>query len=410
MRKWALPGNGALTMPSKVGNVTQPVVPRRLRRILCLDDFEPVAKAHLPRPLFGYVAGAAETNASLNGNRLAFDKYRFVPRVMINIAGRSTATTLLSQQFKAPFGIAPLGLAALMAYRGDLVLAKAAAAAGIPMIMSGSSLIPLEEVATAYPQAWFQAYLPGEPAAIAALVERVKRAGFQTLVVTVDTPVAANRENNVRAGFSTPLRPSLRLTWEGLSHPRWLTGTFATTILRHGMPHFENNYATRGAPILSPTVERDFSDRGHLDWQHLSAIRRQWDGALIIKGVLSATDARIARNCGANGIIVSNHGGRQLDGAVSPLTVLPSIVEACPDLPVMIDGGIRRGSDVLKALALGARAVFVGRPFVYAASIAGEAGVGHAIRLLTAEISRNMAMLGVNRLDELDPRVHLAVE
>jgi L-lactate dehydrogenase (cytochrome) len=397
-------------MPSKVGNVTQPVVPRRLRRILCLDDFEPAAKAHLPRPLFGYVAGAAETNASLNGNRLAFDKYRFVPRVMINIAGRSTATTLHSQQFNAPFGIAPLGLAALMAYRGDLVLAKAAAAAGIPMIMSGSSLIPLEEVATAYPQAWFQAYLPGEPAAIAALVERVKRAGFQTLVVTVDTPVAANRENNVRAGFSTPLRPSLRLTWEGLSHPRWLTGTFTTTILRHGMPHFENNYATRGAPVLSPTVERDFSDRGHLDWQHLSAIRRQWDGALIIKGVLSAADARIARNCGANGIIVSNHGGRQLDGAVSPLTVLPSIVEASPDLPVMIDGGIRRGSDVLKALALGARVVFVGRPFVYAASIAGEAGVGHAIRLLTAEISRNMAMLGVNRLDELDPRVHLALE
>lgn len=397
-------------MPSKVGNVTQPVVPRRLRRILCLDDFEPAAKAHLPRPLFGYVAGAAETNASLNGNRLAFDKYRFVPRVMINIAGRSTATTLLSQQFNAPFGIAPLGLAALMAYRGDLVLAKAAAAAGIPMIMSGSSLIPLEEVATAYPQAWFQAYLPGEPAAIAALVERVKRAGFQTLVVTVDTPVAANRENNVRAGFSTPLRPSLRLTWEGLSHPRWLTGTFTRTILRHGMPHFENNYATRGAPILSPTVERDFSDRGHLDWQHLSAIRRQWDGALILKGVLSAADARMARNCGANGIIVSNHGGRQLDGAVSPLTVLPSIVEASPDLPVMIDGGIRRGSDVLKALALGARVVFVGRPFVYAASIAGEAGVGHAIRLLTAEISRNMAMLGVNRLDELDPRVHLALE
>ena len=133
-----------------------------------------------------------------------------------------------------------------MAYRGDLVLAKAAATACIPMIMSGSSLIPLEEIATAYPQAWFHAYLPGEPAAIAALVERVKRAGFQTLVVTVDTPVAANRENNVRAGFSTPLRPSLRLTWEGLSRPRWLTGTFATTILRRRMPHFENNYETRG--------------------------------------------------------------------------------------------------------------------------------------------------------------------
>lgn len=397
-------------MPSKVENTTQQTVPRRLRHILCLDDFEPAAKAHLPRPLFGYIAGAAETNASLNGNRRAFAKYRFVPRVMVNIADRNTVTNLFSQQFSAPVGIAPLGLSALTAYRGDLVLAKAAASARIPMIMSGSSLIRLEEVAAVYPQAWFQAYLPGEPVAIAALVERVKRAGFQTLVITVDTPVAANRENNVRAGFSTPLRPSFRLALEGLSHPRWLAGTFAATILRHGMPHFENNYATRGAPILSPTVERDFSDRGHLDWWHLSAIREQWEGVLIIKGILGAADARRARECGADGIIVSNHGGRQLDGAVSPLTVLPSIVEACPDLPVMIDGGIRRGSDVIKALALGAQAAFVGRPFAYAASTAGEEGVGHAIRLLTSEISRNMAMLGVNRLDELDSRMHLMAE
>ena len=399
-----------MTMSSGVESASRQNAPRRLRRILCLDDFELAAEAHLPRSLFGYIAGAAETNASLNGNRRAFDKYRFVPSVMVNIAGRSTATTLFSQQFAAPFGIAPLGLSALTAYRGDLALAKAAAASGVPMIMSGSSLIRLEEVVALNPQAWFQAYLPGEPVAIAALVERVKQAGFRTLVITVDTPVAANRENNVRAGFSTPLRPNLKLAWQGLTHPRWLAGTFAATILRHGMPHFENNYATRGAPILSPTVERDFSDRGDLDWQHLSAIRRQWDGRLIVKGILSAADARFARNFGADGIIVSNHGGRQLDGAVSPLTVLPSIVEACPDLPVMIDGGIRRGSDVLKALALGARAAFIGRPFAYAASIAGDAGVAHAIRLLSAEVSRNMAMLGVNRVDELDARVLLVAE
>ncbi|MGT2476564.1 alpha-hydroxy acid oxidase [Paraburkholderia terrae] len=397
-------------MSSSVEHSTECALPRRLRSILCLDDFEPAAKAHLPRPLFGYIAGAAETNASLTSNRRAFDRYRFVPRVMVNIGRRSTATTLLGQPFSAPFGIAPLGLAALTAYRGDLVLAKAAAAAGIPMIMSGSSLIRLEEVAAQYPQAWFQAYLPGEPVAISALVERVRRAGFQTLVITVDTPVAGNRENNVRAGFSTPLRPGFRLAWQGVTHPRWLAGTFAATILGHGMPHFENNYATRGAPILSPTVERDFSDRGQLNWEHFSAIRRQWDGMLIVKGILSAADARLAQEHGANGIIVSNHGGRQLDGAISPLAVLPSILDACPNIPVMIDGGIRRGSDVLKALALGARAAFVGRPFAYAASFAGEAGVGHGIRLLTSEISRNMAMLGVNRLDELDSRMHLMAE
>lgn len=385
-------------------------VPRALRNILCLDDFEGAAAAHLPRPLFGYVAGAAETNSSLRGNRASFDQYRFVPRTLVDISRRSTQRTLFGQTYSAPFGIAPLGLSALTAYRGDVVLASAAARAGVPMIMSGSSLIRLEEVANASRQAWFQAYLPGDEASISALIERVAIAGFATLVLTVDTPVAANRENNVRAGFSTPLRPSLRLAWEGITHPRWSLGTFGRTILRHGMPHFENNYATRGAPILSPNVERDFSDRGHLNWHHFALIRHQWRGRLIVKGILSLDDARIARDAGADAIILSNHGGRQLDGAVSPLRVLPDVVAACPDLPVMLDGGVRRGSDVLKALALGARFVFVGRPFAYAAAIGGEAGVTHAIALLSGEVSRDMAMLGVNSLDELDSRRHLMPE
>jgi L-lactate dehydrogenase (cytochrome) len=295
-----------------------------------------------------------------------------------------------------------MGISALSAYRGDLVQAQAAARENIPMVMSGSSLIRLEEVAQANPEAWFQAYLPGDEASITALVERVRLAGFRTLVITVDTPVASNRENNVRAGFSTPLRPSASLAWEGITHPRWLFGTFVKTIWRHGMPHFENNYAHRGAPILSPDVQRDFSDRGHLHWGHLRLVRRLWPGHLVIKGILDARDARIAVDHGANGIIVSNHGGRQLDGAVAPLRVLPKVLEACPDVPVMLDSGVRRGSDVLKALALGAHFVFVGRPMNYAASVAGEPGVRKAIDLLRQEVARNMAMLGVNSLAELD--------
>jgi L-lactate dehydrogenase (cytochrome) len=270
------------------------------------------------------------------------------------------------------------------------------------MIMSGSSLIRLEEVVQANPDAWFQAYLPGREPDIAALIERVQRAGYRTLVITVDTPVASNRENNVRAGFSTPLRPSLRLAWDGITHPRWLFGTFLKTIARHGMPHFENNYAHRGAPIVSPHVERDMASRGHLHWDHLRMIRRLWPGQLVVKGILDPRDARIAVDAGADGIIVSNHGGRQLDGAVAPLRVLPLVVAACPGVPVMIDSGFRRGSDVLKALALGAKFVFVGRPFNYAASVAGEAGVRRGIELLREEVSRNMAMLGVNTLAELD--------
>jgi len=374
---------------------------RRLSRILSLHDFEAAARAHLPRPIFGYINGAAEDNHSERANRTAFEAFEFVPRVLVDISRRSSATTLFGRTYAAPFGIAPVGLSALSAYRGDIVLAQAAAQANVPMIMSGSSLIRLEEVAAASPGAWFQAYLPGDVASITALIERVARAGFATLVITVDTPAAANRENNVRAGFSTPLRPSLRLAWDGISHPRWLFGTFLRTIARHGMPHFENNYATRGAPIMSPHVERDFSDRGHLNWEHFAMIRRLWHGTLVIKGILSAEDARIARDHGVQGIIVSNHGGRQLDGAVAPLRVLASIVAACPELPVMMDSGVRRGSDVLKAVALGAKLVFAGRPFAYAAAVGGEAGVAHAIGILKQEVSRNMAMLGISSLGEL---------
>lgn len=231
---------------------------------------------------------------------------------------------------------------------------------------------------------------------IAALLDRVARAGFRTLVVTVDIPISANRENNIRTGFSTPLRPSLRLAWDGLVRPRWLVGTFARTLLCHGMPHFENSFATRGAPIVSSSVLRDFSARDHLSWDHLRAIRHRWKGPLVIKGILSVDDALHAQRMGADAVVLSNHGGRQLDGAASAMRVLEAVVAAVgPSYPVLIDGGFRRGSDVLKAIALGARMVLVGRPFNYAAAVAGEAGVTHAIGLLRDEIDRNMAMLGV---------------
>jgi L-lactate dehydrogenase (cytochrome) len=376
-------------------------LPARLGHVLCLDDFEAAARRHLPAPVFAYVSGGVERNHSLAANARAFEQYEFVTRVLVDTSKRSTAATLFGQQWSAPFGIAPMGICALSAYRGDLVLARAAARENVPMIMSGSSLIRMEDVVQANPQAWFQAYLPGAREEIVALVERVKAAGYATLVLTLDASIASNRENNIRAGFSTPLRPSARLAWEGLTHPRWSVGTFLKTLLRHGMPHFENNFARRGAPILSASVLRDFSDRGHLTWDHIRTIRDLWPGTLVIKGILDVRDARLAVENGADGIIVSNHGGRQLDGTVSPMRVLPGIVEACPEVPVMIDSGFRRGTDVLKALALGARFVFVGRPFNYAASVAGEPGVRKGIALLREEVSRNMAMLGVSSTDAI---------
>ena len=389
--------------PTVAARRTEPDLPRSLRRILSLDDFERAARRHLPRMLYGFVSGAAETDSSLRDNRAAFGELGFVTRVLTDVTERHTGRTVLGRRHAAPFGIAPMGASALSAYRGDLVFARAAAAANIPMILSASSLIPLEDVRAEGPTAWYQAYLPGEAGRIEALVDRVLAAGYDTFVLTADVPVSANRENNVRNGYSLPLRPNLRLAWEGISHPRWLLGTALRTLKNHGMPHFENMDATRGPPVLSSNLIRAIGRRDGLAWEHLALIRARWPGHLLVKGILSAEDARIARDYGADGVIVSNHGGRQLDGAVAPLRVLPEIAQAAGGMAVILDGGIRRGTDVLKALSLGADFTFLGRPFLYAAAVAGEAGLRHAITLLWEEIHRDMAMLGITDLAQLSP-------
>ena len=376
----------------------------RFGHILSLDDFQRAARGVLPRPIYGYVAGAAEDNLAFDDNRRAFAELALVPQVLRAVAARSQKVTLFGREYESPFGIAPMGIVALSAYRGDIVLARAAMAAGIPAVIAGTSLIRLEDVLAEAPQSWFQAYLPGDADRIRALIARVAAAGVQTLVLTLDTPVAGNRENNVRAGFSTPLRPSLRLAWDGLARPRWLLGTWMRTLLRHGMPHFENSAAERGAPILSATVTRDFAHRDRLGWDDFSRIREQWRGTLLVKGIVHPADAAEARRRGADGIVVSNHGGRQLDGAIATLRALPGVVAEGGALPVLLDSGVRRGTDVLKAFALGAKFVFLGRPFNFAAAVGGEAAVAHAIALLRDEIDRNMALQGVRSLSELGPQ------
>ena len=377
----------------------QPVHPRVLRRILALDDFEDAARPVIPRPIFGYMSGGVETNASLRANRAVWDEIALVPKTLIDTSGRTHKTTLFGRTYDAPFGIAPMGGAGMVAYEGDLVLARAAAAANVPMILSGASLTPLERVRQAGSTTWFQAYLPGDDVAITSLVERVARAGYDTFVLTVDVQVTANRENNVRSGFRTPLRPSLRLAWDGIIRPRWLFGMFLRTLWLHGMPHFEN--MGRRVPLISRNEEREVGRRDKLSWKHLELRRRLWKGRLVVKGILDSDDARIARESGVDGIIVSNHGGRQLDGAVAPLRVLPGIAAQAGGMTVMMDSGVRRGTDVLKALALGAQFVFLGRPFFYAAAVAGEPGVGHAVKLLQDEIDRDMALLGIKALAEM---------
>ena len=375
-----------------------------LRRILSLADFELAARRHLPRPILGYAAGGAEDNIALRAAADAYRQWSFVPRILVDVSQRSQQVELFGQSYASPFGIAPMGISALIAYEGDLALARAAEAANIPMIVSSTALTRLEDVRAAAPRStWFQAYLPGDSAKIDAMVQRVKSAGYRTLVLTVDVATLPSRENNIRAGFTMPLRPSFRLAWDGIVRPRWTIGTLLRTLLKSGMPHFENSSAVRGVPIFSGAAVREFGSRDTLSWAHVDQIRRMWNGELVLKGVLSSEDARIAADRGVDGVIVSSHGGRQLDAAIAPLHALPAIVHAKGAMKVMIDSGIRRGNDVLKAIALGADFVFIGRPFIYAASVGGQAGVAHAIRLLAHEIQQDMALIGVSSLRELGP-------
>ena len=287
----------------------------------------------------------------------------------------------------------------MAAYRGDVVFARAAAEANVPMIMSGSSLMKLEEVRAAGPTAWYQAYLPGEEGPITQLVERAARGGFDTLVLTVDGQVPGNRENNVRNGYSMPLRPSLRLAWDGIDPP----ALDRRHVPAHAVP-------ARHAPLREYRAARSPAHRlgeararqpRQASWKHVELMRRMWKGRFLVKGILERDDARIARESGLDGVIVSNHGGRNLDRAVAPLRVLPGIVEAAGGMTVIMDSGIRRGTDVLKALALGANFVFVGRPMLYAAAIAGPHGMHHAIKLLKDEVDRDMALMGINSLAEM---------
>ncbi|WNL40041.1 alpha-hydroxy acid oxidase [Halomonas sp. PAMB 3232] len=356
----------------------------RLDKARNLHDFEALGRRHLPRPLFGYIANSAEEGHTHAANRRCFDQFGLMPQALVDVSYISLQTELWGETYRAPFGIAPMGISALSAYRGDIVQARAAAREGVPMILSGSSLIPLEEV----------------------LLARVERAGYKKLVITVDYPVPPNSDNNRKSGFSSPLRPSLRLALDGITRPRWLFGTFLHTIYYHGMPHFENNYATRGIAVMSKNVNRDFSGRSHLQWEYLERVRALWPGKLIVKGILNPADAKRVEALGGNAVIVSNHGGRQLDYSPAALEALPGVVDAVEHIPVMIDSGFRRGTDVIKALALGAAFVFIGRPMNYAAAVAGEAGVRHALNLVKEELARDLALMGVTDITHLG-REHL---
>lgn len=376
---------------------------RALARFLSVADFEREAARRLPRLVHAFVAGGVEDEVTLRANRAAFERLMLRPRGFAGVSDIRQEVELWGRCYASPIGIAPMGVTAICRRDCDLELARAARAAGIPFILSGVSTYPLEELERQAPGTWYQGYLPGDTDRLGRILGRLERAGIDVLVVTCDTPVAGNRENNIRNGFAIPFRPSLRLALDGLAHPRWLVEVLARTLVTSGVPRFANLYEEMGPAITSEPKQGFRGGRDLFTWEHMSWIRERWPGRLAVKGVLHPADAREAAARGMDAIIVSNHGGRQLDGALPSILALGDVVKAVPDgFPVMIDSGFRRGSDVLKAVALGARLVFMGRPFLYGAAIGGEAGALRVYDIVKAEIARNLALLGVPDLRSLD--------
>ncbi len=362
----------------------------KLSQALSISDLRAIARRRLPRVVFDYVEGGAEDGVTLRANREAFERTRFAPRVLVNVSQRSQASVMFGHAFDSPLGIAPLGAAALCWHDADLAIARAARGANVPFALSTHSFVPVERIARESGAApWFQLYMAKDRDVAGVQVQRALDAGCEVLVLTVDVPVGGNREYNERNGFGIPLRIGARLAMDGLSHPRWLTQVYLKSL--------------RGRSIPEWSLRRDAAD-----WDDLAWLRTVWPHKLLVKGVLTAQDARRAYEHGADGIVVSNHGGRQLDGASATLDVLPQISAAVGGrLAILADGGFRRGADVVKALALGADMALVGRPALYGVASGGEQGVRHALQILMSEIDRVLALLGVVSIDELGPE-HLA--
>ena len=375
----------------------------RADRAISIADFVSMARRRLPRILFETIESGVEDELCLAANEAAFGKHLLLPRSFVDVADRDQSAVLFGARHAAPFGIAPTGIAGVFRRGAEMMLARAAATAGIPLILSGASMSALERVAAIAPgSTWFQLYPARDRAISHDMVRKAADAGLQGLVVTVDNPVYPNRERDKRNGFGLPLRPRLGLLLEALLHPAWL----AEYVLGGGLPVMETwaPYAPPGASAAE--VATFFRSQSPViqTWDDLDSLRRLWPNRLIVKGVMHPADAARAATLGVDGIIISNHGGKALDRVPSALDMLPLIRRAVPGhVPVMIDGGVRRGSDVVVALCLGADFVFAGRATLYAVAACGEAGASRAIAILQQEIDLTLALMGCASAAALGP-------
>ena len=365
-----------------------------------IEELRLLARRRLPRAVFNFIDGGAEDERTLRDNCAAFGRARLAPKMLVDVSTVDTATTILGGPSRLPIAIAPTGAVGFGWPGGDLAIARAAAKFGIPYSLSMSATTSIERIAEEAPgRLWFQAYFLKQRDYTFGLIERARKAAYEALIVTADVPVGGKRERDYRTDFTVPFRYTPKNLLDFATHPAW-----ALSQLRHGMPRLVNLAGVapeaRSTSALASSVAR--SNDPSLDWEVMKAVRDRWPGKMLIKGILRADDAERAVTIGCEGVIVSNHGGRQLESAVATLDALPAVVRAVGGkCSVLLDGGVRRGGDAVKALALGAEAVMTGRATLYGACAAGDQGVVRALDILRDELVRTMQLCGARSVGEI---------
>lgn len=373
-----------------------------LEQAVNIEDLRRLAQKRLPRAIFDFFDGGAEDEVTLRENRAAFERVRLLPKVLVNVAEVDTATQILGSPSKLPLAIAPTGGISAGRAGAELILARAAKAYGVPFTLATPSAFSLEQVAEEIGgRLWFQLYAVRNREFREKLLLRAEKAGYEAVLVTVDLPVSGKRERDPRNGFHTPYTPNWRNSRDVIFKPAW-----ALEILRHGLPgmaHFVGyQFSTPKGTDIVTAVGREMD--AALDWEALKRLRELWPRKLLLKGVERADDAERAAALGCDGVVVSNHGGRQLDGAAPTLEALPEISKAVGSkITVLLDGGVRRGVDILKARALGAQAVLTGRATLFGAMAGGDGGAQRALEILSSELVRAMQLCGVRSAAEIGP-------
>jgi L-lactate dehydrogenase (cytochrome) len=372
-----------------------------LRKITNIEDLRVLAKKRVPRMFYDYADSGSWTESTYRANTSDFEKYQFRQRVAVNMEGRSTESAMIGRKVAMPVAIAPTGMTGMQHADGEILAAKAAEKFGVPFTLSTMSICSIEDIA-AHTQApfWFQLYVMKDRDFIERLIDRAKAAKCDALVLTLDLQILGQRHKDIKNGLSAPPKPTIANILNLMTKPRWCLGMLGTPRRSFGniVGHAKN---VKDISSLSEWTAQQFDPA--LNWNDVEWIKKRWGGKLILKGILDVEDAKLARDSGADALIVSNHGGRQLDGAPSAIQVLPEIVSAVGrDIEVHMDSGIRSGQDVLKALALGAKGTYIGRAFLYGLGAAGEAGVTRALQIIHNELDLTMAFCGVKKVGDID--------